>query len=477
MTKRQTFAGGAAAALGVGLVAGWRWWKQGNSLVEADKAAQTKLALFDRGLIGIDRSGWTMPGGEDTPFPALDQSLSADVVIVGAGLAGSSMALHLAEAGTSVIVLEARQPGWGASGRNAGHVLPTLREEAPFASFPDKGDAFFAALAENRGLTFAIARKYGIDCDASQTGYLSVAKTARDIEKLRKQTAWMEDRGLLDAHEIGGAALHAETGTQFWDHALVFPEGGRVNPYRFTQGMIRAAASLGARVFGDSPATSVMRDGSRWQVRTPMGDVTADKLVFCTAAYPDGVVPEFTTAFYPLSSYALTTKPLPPEARSLILPTQQTLAQAPVDLNPMVRDHMDRLVLASIPALSRPDDGPWHFQRHLEWIHRVWPESRGMNIELEAYWTGRVAMRDVQFPGTFEMGPGMYGLMYFNAWGNMMAPLMGKLFAQALAKDRPDTLPFPLTRPQAVSNPNKQERLIRHLLIPAARNAQRLKLL
>lgn len=477
MKKWQTIAGGAAAALGVGLAAGRHWWKRGESLVDADRAAQTDRAMFDRGLIGIDHSGWTMPGGEDTPFPTLDQSLSADVVIVGAGLAGSSMALHLAEAETSVIVLEARQPGWGASGRNAGHVLPTLRDEGPFCSFPDKGEAFFAAFAENRGLPFAIARKYGIDCDANQAGYLSVAKSAHDIARLRKQTAWMERRGLLDAHEIGGAALHAETGTQFWDHALVFPEGGRINPYRFTQGMIRSAAALGARVFGNSPATAIMRNGSRWQVRTPTGDVTADKVVFCTAAYPDGVIPEFTAAFYPLSSYALTTRPLPAEARSVILPTQQTLAQAPMDLHPLVRDHMDRLVLASIPAVSRPDDGPWHFQRHLNWIHRVWPETRGMNIELEAYWTGRVAMRDVQFPGTFEMEPGLYGLMYFNAWGNMMAPLMGKLFAQALAGDRMDTLPFPLSRPQPVANPNKQERLIRHLLIPAVRTAQRLKLL
>ena len=67
--------------------------------------------------------------------------------------------------------------------------------------------------------------------------------------------------------------------------------------------------------------------------------------------------------------------------------------------------------------------------------------------------------------------------MYFNAWGNMMAPLLGKLFAQSLASDRMDTLPFPLSRPEPVANLNKQDRLIRHILIPAARNAQRWKLL
>lgn len=478
MQKWQKIAGGAAAvALGAGITASRRWWTGGPSLAEADRAAQDEHALFDRGLIGIERSGWTMPEGEAPPFPMLEESLSADVVIVGAGLAGSSIALHLAEAGVSAVVLEARQPAWGASGRNAGHVLPTLRDAAPFRDFPDQGQAFFNALGENRGITFAIAQKYGIACDAVQAGYLTAARSSRDIARLRKNTAWMEERGLLDAHEIGGADLQAETGTRHWDYGLALPEGGRVNPYLFTQGMIRSAAALGAKVFGDSPAISLTRNGARWKVRTPRGDVTADRVMFCTAAYPDGVIPELTRAFYPLSAYALTTKPLPAEASAIILPAQRTLEEAPIDLNPMVRDHHNRLIFSSIPETSKPEDSARHFQRHLNWLHRVWPETRAMKIELEAYWTGRVALRDSRFPGTFEMGPGLYGLMYFNAWGNMMAPLLGKLFAQSLASDRMDTLPFPLSRPEPVANLNKQDRLIRHILIPAARNAQRWKLL
>lgn len=97
-----------------------------------------------------------------------------------------------------------------------------------------------------------------------------------------------------------------------------------------------------------------------------------------------------------------------------------------------------------------------------------------MKIEPGAYWTGRVALRDREFPGAFDLGNGIFGLMHFNAWGNVMAPLMGKLLAEGLASDELDRLPFPLEKPEPVSSPAKQAFIIRHMLIPAARMGQRL---
>lgn len=151
----------------------------------------------------------------------------------------------------------------------------------------------------------------------------------------------------------------------------------------------------------------------------------------------------------------------------------QTLAQVPIDLNPTVVDEHGRMVLSSIPRVEGAEDAQWHFANQMDWVHAMWPETREMAIELEAYWTGRVALRDRQFPGVFELRPGLYGLMHFNAWGNVMAPLMGKLFAEGLASDRMGDLPFPLEKPMAVANPGKQDRIIRRLLIPSARQGQR----
>lgn len=443
------------------------------ALVDADRAAHSDAALFDRGLVPLERSGWTLPGGVAPPYPTLTTDIDVAVLVVGAGLAGSSLALHLAEAGVGVAVLEARQPGWGASGRNAGHVLPTLRDPSVFQSFPDQGRRFLEAFAEHRGIVFDLQARHGFDADALRSGYLNAATSAAAIAKFRRQTAWMEQRGMLNLAELGGAALRQATGSAHWTHALVYLDGGRVNPYRMSVGLAATAAKLGARVFGDSPALTIEPAGPRWRVRSERGSVSADSVVFCTNAYPSDVVPQFAASFYPLTAYALTTRPLSPAARKLIMPGGQTLAQVPVDLNPTVIDGHGRLLLSSIPAVRKAADARWHFANQRTWVHKMWPASRELGIELETYWTGRVALRERQFPGAFEVQPGLYGLMYFNAWGNVMAPLMGKLFAEGLVHDRMHDLPFPLEKPAPVANIGKQDRIIRRLLIPAARQAQR----
>ena len=144
----------------------------GSAEVSSESGLSERQAMYERGAPPIESSGWTAPTGVLPGYPVLDQELDADVVVVGAGLAGSSLALHLAEAGISVVVLEARQPGWGASGRNAGHVLPTLKDVALFERFPDGGKAFLELFREHHTITFDLARKHGIACDAVQSGYL-----------------------------------------------------------------------------------------------------------------------------------------------------------------------------------------------------------------------------------------------------------------------------------------------------------------
>ena len=460
----------AGAGLAGGAILTHRWWNGAPAIIEADHAAKG-ADLYERGLIEIEHSGWTKGTAESRHYPELEEDGSADICIVGAGLAGSSLALHLAESGIGVAVLEARQPGWGASGRNAGHVIPVLRSPDPFEQFPDKGERFLEKFAEHRALPFDLQKKFGFDADAVQTGYLNVATSQDAIDDFQASHAWMEDRGILQVKKVAGEELEQQTGSTAWSHALNFIDGGRVNPFLMTNGLVDAAGEMGARIYGGSEALSIETAGARWRIRTRNGSITADKVVFCTNAYPTEIMPAFATAFYPLTAYALTTKRLSDETRRRILPGRQTLAQAPLDLNPMIIDGQGRLVLSSIPAVGRASDAAWHFANQKAWLETVWPEAR--DIELESYWTGRVALRDEEFPGMFEVQPGLYGLMFFNAWGNLMAPLLGKLLAETLSSGSMSGLPFPIQRPQAVSNIGKQDRIIRHILLPAARQAQR----
>lgn len=434
-------------------------------------------SAWETGAVPVARSGWTAPQGLAPTWAALEDDTEADVAIVGAGLAGASLCLHLAEAGVRTCLLEARQPGWGASGRNAGHVLPILRTVKPLETFPDGGKAFLEAFRAHRTIPYDLARQHAIDCDAVRSGYVNGMRSQHAFDAFLRANAYLKELGLQDLVPISAAEMKARTGSDGYPFGVLFPDGGRVNPYLLTNGMVRAAAGLGAQVHGDSEAQSLQPEGKRWRVRSARGSVLADRVVFCTNAYPTEVEPAFAHGFHPLTAYGIATKPLPAEARALIMPGGGTFSQAPLDINPLVRDRHDRLILSSIPRVGHAADEHWHFASQLRWLHRTWPATRGMRIEVDRYWTGRVALTKSQFPGFFELQPGVYGLMYFNAWGNVMAPLLGKLVAGALARGDLATLPLPVSRPEPVSSPRKYQLIIGRLLLPAARMAQRLGLI
>lgn len=234
--------------------------------------------IWDRGEVPVELSGWTSPQGLCASYPALDGDLDADIVVVGAGLAGSSLALHLAEAGVAVVLLEQRQPGWGASGRNAGRVLPTLRDIAVFEAFPDAGRAFLEIFREHRTITFDLARRHGIDCDATQSGYLHATDRESTFEKIKARSRyWREQQGQpVDWLQDGD--VRAVTGSDYYRYGVLYRDGGRVNPYRFTHGMVLAALARGVRVFGETEAKALERDGTRWRLRCERGSVRAAPL-------------------------------------------------------------------------------------------------------------------------------------------------------------------------------------------------------
>lgn len=308
--RRELFALGGSA-LAATTLAGC---SETPPIAEQDLAAKTAHDLFDLGLVPVSKSGWTRPEGVKPPHPALTQDMETSVAIIGAGLAGSSLALHLAAKGVAAVVLEARQPGWGASGRNAGHVMPTLRDFDVVKGFPDGGRAFLEAFREHHTLPFDLSNRLKIDCDAVRSGYLNVMEDRDAFDDFKAQSVQLIKLGIQKITEHHGAEVEAMTGSKRYQHALMFHNGGRVNPYLFSNGMIDEAIARGAKVFGNSAATAISPEGKRWRVRTKQGSVLADRVVFCTNAYPTNVVPQFTDCFYPLTAYGLTTKRLPADA-------------------------------------------------------------------------------------------------------------------------------------------------------------------
>src|SRR5712691_9114152 len=236
----------------------------------------------------LEESLWYATAAPAPETRPLAGTITADVCIIGAGYTGLSTALHLAERGVKAIVLEAEQIGHGGSGRNAGHCTPTFH----FYEIPKirrmVGEPYASRIIERQtnaaNLVFDIIRRYEIDCEAVQNGYIQAAHAPSMMKKLelKRQTynAVGKSTRLLDKAET-----ERLTGSPRYYGAWFHPEGGHLNPLGYSRGLARAAASLGAKIFTRTPVLGIEASGPRWRVKTATGDVLADKVVCGTGAY------------------------------------------------------------------------------------------------------------------------------------------------------------------------------------------------
>ena len=259
--------------------------------------------------------------------PPLDGSRRVSVAIVGGGFTGLSTALHLAEQSVDVTVLEAHEPGWGASGRNGGQVNPGLKHD------PDEIEAHFGKDLGRRmidmswnapNVLFDLVKRYQIQCEARQTGTLRAAYTpaaAQSIQTSYEQGAKRD----MPVELLDRARMQEATGTDRYTCALLDRRGGHVNPLGYARGLAQAAVQAGARVHGATKVERVSRQGGHWIIETGSGTVTAEKIVFATNGYTDGLWPGLKRTIVPVYSGIVATEPIPEEIARKILPIRSSL--------------------------------------------------------------------------------------------------------------------------------------------------------
>lgn len=444
---------------------------------EALNKQQPHADLYETGSVPVERSVWTL---DHTPpsHPPLIGDLEADIVVVGAGVVGASLSLHLAERGIDTVLIDAAQPADAASGRNAGHVQPYLLSLEPLDALPGKGRPFLDCLIEHRNIVFELCERHGIDADQVQSGLLEVARQkSAALESKAKKWAGLG----LDVEILGSDRLRPLVGTDRYSYGTLWRNGGSVNPFLLTNGMVRAAAGIGARVYGNSPARACERQGGRWKLSTASGSVLADRVVLCTNGHVGtNFYANLERTQFPLLACGLATRPLPKSFLDVVNPMRTALSQHPAGLYPMVVDRKGRLITATIPGVGRAHRGDLHFQYFLRHLRRVYPEARDVRIELETYWTGMThnssAIYDKAYPKLYRVDDGVFGLMNFGSWGNHLGPMMGMDVARAIAADQPDSAVLGCERPQQVRFAGLFSTKLRRFLIPSARLADRFDL-
>jgi len=376
--------------------------------------------------------------------PPLDGDRSVSVAIIGGGFTGLSTALHLAEQGTDVAVLEAHEPGWGASGRNGGQVNPGLKydpDQVERDFGPELGRRMVAMSWNAPEILFDLVRRHQIPCDASQTGTVRAAWQAGNEAEIRAAHEQGARRG-MPVELLERAQMAEVTGTNRYLCALLDRRGGHVNPLGYARGLAQAAIQAGAAVHGATPARRVWRDGGKWHVQTPTGTVHAERLVLATNGYTDDLWPALRRTLIPVYSAVVASEPLPDEVARAIFPLRASLYELGKITTYYRLDRQNRVLMGG-RSRQGPVAGPDDLGFLRRYAERLWPQIRG--VRWTHGWNGQLAITSDHYPHIHEPAEGVTVCLGYNGRGVAMASAMGPQLARRVLGGRAAEIDMPIT--------------------------------
>ena len=365
-------------------------------------------------------------------LPALAGRERADVCVVGAGFTGVSAALHLAERGYSVVVLEADRVGWGASGRNGGQVGSGLRESTSALERslgPLRTATLWALCEEAKAIIAERIARHGIQCDW-RAGNLLASTRERYMGWIEREAEFCHRRfGYRGYRMLSRAEMREEVASACYVGGRMDEGGGHLHPLRFVLGMAEAAARAGARIFEGSRVERI-RWGSPARVSTAHGAVDAGYVVLAGNAYLGRLEPRIESRIMPIVNHVLATEPLGERrARSLIRSGACVHStRFVVDYYRCTADH--RLLFGGGETYSdRPLDDPRAFVRR--YMLRVFPQLA--DVRIDHAWSGRLAITMNRLPHVGRLAPNGYFAQGFSGHGVALTQIAGKLVAEAVA--------------------------------------------
>jgi glycine/D-amino acid oxidase-like deaminating enzyme len=390
---------------------------------------------------------WTATAQPAPECPPLEGVHRADVCVVGGGFTGLSAALHLAASGATVVLLEAGEPGFGASGRNGGQVIPGLKldpGEIEAWLGPDRGARLVEEVGGAADLVFDLVRRHGIECEASQAGWIKAAHSPEALRGVLRSAEQWSRRG-APVTELDRARIAELTGTDGYTGGWVDHRGGTLQPLGYARGLARATQARGARLHGDTLATEVRRQGSVWAVATPRGSVLAPQVVLGTNAYTDiagSLWRGLAQTVVPVYSYLVASRPLPDSLRRTILPKGQGVSDTRRLLRYFRLDPAGRMIMGG-RGKFRESRRQGDYGAVIRSAVELYPALR--DCAWEFVWGGKVALTLDHLPHLHELASGVYAGLGYNGRGVAMATLMGKWLAMRAQGASDREIPFPAT--------------------------------
>lgn len=397
----------------------------------------------------------------------LSATVTAEAVIVGAGFLGLSSALHAAEAGLDVVLLETRQPGYGASGRNTGFVVPSLKtslgpDEVTRALGPDRAERLLRLVAGSGRAVFDLIARHGIKCDAVRNGWLQPAHSRSAEAMLRSRMPRLLAAG-VDAEWLDREAMLKHTGLPVLHGGIKVVSGGQITPLAYARGLARAAQFAGVRLFGDSPVTHLEQVGEGWRVRTPGGEVRTSRVLMATNALIGGLLPELRASIIPARVFQIATQVMPDSVREAILPQMAPVADTRRHTFALRWSPDRRLVTGGMvpPLPGRMALARRLFAGRLRQLVPGLPEIRADYV-----WSGVIAGTLDFLPRMMRLRPGLDAAIGCNGRGVALTTALGREIGPWLAGKIADAeLTLPLTPPRPIPF-SRVSGLGPHLILP-----------
>jgi len=363
--------------------------------------------------------------------PVLSGTHRCDVCVVGAGYTGLSTALHLAEQGLDVVVLEAFHVGAGASGRNSGFVLPGYAADVnELIELVGREHAarLWRLSVEAVDLVKSLIQHHSISCDL-KSGALAAAASPADAEALAKQAIVMRAFGYEQASFLSRAELSGLIASPNYFGGLLDLGAAHLHPLDYARGLARAALAKSVAIYERSPVIHIGR-GDRPQAITAEGAVSANHIVLAANALLGPLAPEVARRIVPVTAMIGVTEPLGSEIAKQLLPRDHAVfdTQPALDYYRLTRDH--RLLFGAATRLFPPSAshaGPWLARR----IARVFPQLGQPRMEF--VWPGLVDLTLNRLPDIGQRSALIWYAQGFNGHGVALSTLAGRAIARAIA--------------------------------------------
>ncbi|MGB5625380.1 MAG: FAD-binding oxidoreductase [Woeseiaceae bacterium] len=375
-------------------------------------------------------SYYAATANQSTDYAPLEGEQRADVCVVGAGFTGISTALHLAERGYNVHVVEASKVGWGASGRNGGQMIGGISGEERLLGAG--GPGVEKLLWEMRWAGHDIIRdrvaRYGIDCDL-KAGYLDVALKKRHLKAFRAEFDNLQRHEFPHEFKLLSASETRDViGTEAYIGSLLNMGNGHLHPLNLCVGEARAAVKNGATIYESSPALRIEMQGKP-KVISQNGSVLADWVVIAGNAY-HSLVSELRGILFPVNSFITATEPLSDALVQAINPRDLAVCDPNFVLE-YFRLSADKRLLFGGRINYFGADPAFIKQNHRPRMLKIYPQLQDTKIDYA--WGGTIGVPFNRVPQFGRVAPNVIYAQGYSGHGVNVTHLAGKILADVIA--------------------------------------------